>query len=369
MESTKKNTLVFEFPQEAMGPSLFGMSRFDKKLILDRTMIDTFYRNADERSIYIRFKTVEALNDAVLYNGEFHTFEYNDGSTVQVKMSVAGGMYKYVRIFNLPPEVSDDDIGRVFARYGKVRKQVREKFPPECEFDVYSGIRGVYMDILKPIPASLFIRNSKARIYYEGFKNRCFHCKADDHLKINCPQLQKVHHGKYAERSTGSGLTETGPLLYANVAAGMTSKLRQRLEQARQESTDPNDEKNKPTDSDQSANNEELDSADDHSNEDPDMEIEGTNDESSIGTKRALKALRSTSDDSNDDKARAKKTKSLPKRQKNDSAGSSSNESVLEAIQNMPKDTNSTKISNEEAEWSTIAPKSANGKKVKGGKR
>ena len=178
---------------------------------------------------------------------------------------------------------------------------------------LYSGIRGVYMDILKPIPASLFIRNSKARIYYEGFKNRCFHCKADDHLKINCPQLQEVPHGKYAERSTGSGLTETGPLLYiyANMAAGMSSKLSQRLEQARQESTDPNDEKNKPTGSDQSANNEELDYADDHSNEDPDMEIEGTNFESSIGTKRALKALRSTSDDSNYDQGRAKKTKSL----------------------------------------------------------
>lgn len=97
MEPTKKNTLVFEFPKDAMGPSLFEMSRFGKKLIAKRTTIDTCYRNADEKSIYIRFKTEEALNDAVLYNPEFDTFEYNDGSKVQVKMAVAGGMYKYVR--------------------------------------------------------------------------------------------------------------------------------------------------------------------------------------------------------------------------------------------------------------------------------
>lgn len=222
MESTKKHTLVFEFPKEAMGPSLFEMSRFSKKLTADRTMMDTCYRNADEKCIYIRFKTAEAFNDAVLYNPEMHTFEYNDGSTAQVKMSVAGGMYKYVRIFNLPPEVSDDDIGRVLARYGKIRKQVREKFPPECEFDVYSGIRGAYMDIQKQIPASLFIRNSKARIYYEGFKNRCFHCKADDHLKVNCPQLQKGQN-EHSEGRSSEGQTDSAPLLYAKVAAGGSS--------------------------------------------------------------------------------------------------------------------------------------------------
>lgn len=375
MESTKKNTLVFEFPKDAMGPSLFEMSRFGKKLTADRTMMDTCYRNADEKSIYIRFKTAEAFNDAVLYNGEIHTFEYNDGSTVQVKMAVAGGMYKYVRIFNLPPEVSDDDIGRVLARYGKIRKQVREKFPPECEFDVYSGIRGVYMDIQKPIPASLFIRNSKARIYYEGFKNRCFHCKADDHLKVNCPQLQEGQKGAAAELRKGNSSNEAGHTSYSDVAAGASSLLAQRLEQARKiesseviphdDSNDPAKEADKPDDKAEAACKEGTSSTDDQQS--TDMELERTTDEASNGTKRALRALRSTSDESNDEQERANKLKSLPKRQKNDSAGSSGNESILEVIQNLPKDKEAGKNGKDRTEWSTVTQKNPNGKR--GGKR
>lgn len=380
MEPTKKNTLVFEFPKDAMGPSLFEMSRFCKKLIGDRTMIDTCYRNADEKSVYIRFKKPEAFNDAVLYNPEIHTFEYNDGSSVQVKMSVAGGMYKYVRIFNLPPEVSDDEIGRVLARYGKIRKQVREKFPPECEFDAYSGIRGAYMDIQKQIPASLFIRNSKARIYYDGFKNRCFHCKADDHIKVNCPQLQEPQHEDGAGSSSGTqgnGLTPQGPVLYANVASGASPNLALRLEKARtieasegniqDESMDSMEETFRMDGSEKVACAGEASVTNDDPNRNDNMEIDETRNEANNTIKRVLAASRSTSDESTDEQGQKGKKKSLTKRQKNDSTGHSGDESILEVIQNLPKDKASSMKDGEGEGWSTVAHKNVTGKR--GGKR
>lgn len=48
------------------------------------------------------------------------------------------------------------------------------------------------MEISKELPANLYISHFKARIYYEGLKNRCFYCKSEEHQKANCPKLASV---------------------------------------------------------------------------------------------------------------------------------------------------------------------------------
>ena len=54
---------------------------------------------------------------------------------------------------------------------------------------MYSGVRGVHIEISKELPANLFIGHYKARLYYEGLKNKCFYCKGEGHLKATCPKL------------------------------------------------------------------------------------------------------------------------------------------------------------------------------------
>lgn len=47
------------------------------------------------------------------------------------------------------------------------------------------------MDIKKEIPSTLFVANRRARLYYEGLKQRCFLCKEEGHLKADCPQNKR----------------------------------------------------------------------------------------------------------------------------------------------------------------------------------
>ena len=86
------------------------------------------------------------MNYAVTHNPEQLSFHYANGKTVQVRMSVAGGNVQYVRIFDLPPEVPDKDVSLVLGKYGKVKRVIREKFPAELGLDMFTGVRGIYMD-------------------------------------------------------------------------------------------------------------------------------------------------------------------------------------------------------------------------------
>lgn len=183
-----RNTLVFRFPQGASNPSLVEMARFIKAFDADKETMETSYKISDERCFCIKFKTERAMKDALLQNPEYHLFQYSNGSSAEVRMGVMGGCQRYVRVFDLPPEVPDLDIALVLGKYGVVKRTVREKFPAELELDLFSGIRGVYMDIKKEIPAALYFLNRKGRIYYDGLKQKCFQCKKEGHLKVDCPQ-------------------------------------------------------------------------------------------------------------------------------------------------------------------------------------
>ena len=188
-----RNTLVFRFPQGASNPSLVEMARFIKGFDADRETMETSYKISEERCFCIKFKSERAMKDALLQNPECHQFQYSNGSSTEVRMGVMGGCQRYVRVFDLPPEIPDIDIALVLGKYGVVKRTVREKFPAELELDLYTGIRGVYMDIKKEIPAALYFLNRKGRIYYDGLKQKCFQCKKEGHLKVDCPQGKRNH--------------------------------------------------------------------------------------------------------------------------------------------------------------------------------
>lgn len=188
MDGLVKNTLMFRFPDGAPGPSVVEIARFVKSFDADKFTMESSYKISEERCICIKFMNERAMKDALMQNPENHVFQYSSGETVEVKMSVAGGCSKYIRIFDLPPEVPDQEIGNVLGKYGVVRRMVREKFPAQLELDLTTGVRGVYIEIKKEIPATLFFLNRRGRIYYEGVKHKCFLCKQEGHLKADCPR-------------------------------------------------------------------------------------------------------------------------------------------------------------------------------------
>lgn len=190
MEDTLvKNTLMFKFPDGAMGPSLIEVARFVKSLNAETSTMESSYKISEERCICIKFRNEDAMKNTLLNNPENHVFEYSNGNIVEIKMSIAGGCTKYIRIFDLPPEVPDYEIAAVLSKFGKVRRQVREKFPAQLELDLYTGVRGAYVEIKTEIPATLFFLNRRGRVYYEGLKFKCFQCKEEGHIKADCPRI------------------------------------------------------------------------------------------------------------------------------------------------------------------------------------
>lgn len=201
-----KNTLMFRFPEGALGPSVVEMARFVKSFDADKFTMECSYKISEERCICIKFMNERAMKDALMQNPENHVFQYSSGETVEIKMSVAGGCSKYIRIFDLPPEVPDQEIANVLGRFGVVRRMVREKFPPQLELDLTTGVRGVHIEIKKEIPATLFFLNRRGRIYYEGVKHKCFLCKEEGHLKAECPRnVSNIKRKTEAAASAGGG--------------------------------------------------------------------------------------------------------------------------------------------------------------------
>lgn len=206
MEGLVKNTLMFRFPDGATGPSVVEMARFAKSFDADKFTMESVYKISEERCLCIKFMNERSMKDALMQNPEKHVFEYSNGEKVQITMSVAGGCSKYIRIFDLPPEVPDQEISLVLSKYGVVRRMVRERFPAQLELDLTTGVRGVYIEAKKEIPATLFFLNRRGRVYYEGVKHKCFLCKEEGHLKAECPRNkanQKKANDAMVETSAG----------------------------------------------------------------------------------------------------------------------------------------------------------------------
>ncbi|XP_062559694.1 uncharacterized protein LOC134224391 [Armigeres subalbatus] len=75
------------------------------------------------------------MQDALRKNREPRKFCYSSGKTVEVRMIIAGSNIRYVRVFDLPPEIPDEDLSSVLGQYGTVEYSVREKFPVDLGLD------------------------------------------------------------------------------------------------------------------------------------------------------------------------------------------------------------------------------------------
>lgn len=193
MEVTRKNTVKIAFGSSAKAPKHLDVLRFvARQLDIPADSVHSVYKDENDHAYYIKFLDENVFNCFATGLEEQYGFEYEDGSRISVRIEIASSLFRYVRIFNLPPEVDDKDISAVLSQFGTIRQHVREKYPVNYGYSVFSGIRGAHMEISKEIPANLYIGHFKARIFYEGLKNRCFYCKSEEHQKVNCPKLASV---------------------------------------------------------------------------------------------------------------------------------------------------------------------------------
>ena len=53
---------------------------------------------------------------------------------------------------------------------------------------MYTGVRGVHIDVKKRIPPAVDVLNMKARVFYSELSDTCFLCHAVGHRRDTCPQ-------------------------------------------------------------------------------------------------------------------------------------------------------------------------------------
>lgn len=194
----RENTLKLKFGEQSRNPTNTEIFAFFQRQGWDCDMLSAMYR--EDFSLFIKFQKEETLKDALRKLGKQVMFEYENGTKIQVAVSASNGMFKYVRVFGLPPEVDDKHIEAVFAKYASIQQMVRERYPAESGFPIWSGARGLNMELIDDIPAQVYVQSIKARVFYDGIQHRCFVCGSTEHLKAECPKRKSVNTrlGSYA---------------------------------------------------------------------------------------------------------------------------------------------------------------------------
>lgn len=192
----RKNSLRVRFERgspEPTDPEIFGFMK--TRMMLKSEKLVSMYKDRSELSVIIKFKMEEDMRNTLRNLPNAVEFQYNKYESTTVKLSSANAVVKYVRLFNLPPEIADQEISAVMDKFGKIQRMVREKYAENTGFPIWNSVRGVYVEVKEDveIPAMLQIRNLRARVFYEGLVNKCFVCGSAEHLKAECPQKKSVN--------------------------------------------------------------------------------------------------------------------------------------------------------------------------------
>lgn len=187
MAREKENTLKIKFPFGFPRPNEVELANFLIKHGVKGDKVVACYPEVLINCIFVKFISVEDIEAFLKETGHTVTFEYGNKVKVGVQVSSANEDLRYVRCFEVAPEVEDMDIREAFKDFGEVKQIVWERSKPVPGFDVYNGIRGVHILLKEEIPDFVMIAGEKKRIWYHGMVERCFRCKATGHKRSECP--------------------------------------------------------------------------------------------------------------------------------------------------------------------------------------
>lgn len=182
------------------------------------------YNDPYEKCIVIKFASETLMKMCLEQHVGEKSFGYSNGQYSKVMVTDGNEEIKYVRLFYLPPEVPDREIAEFLRKFGVVKKIMHEKRSMASGFNCFSGVRGIYMDVTKEIAPQVYICNYRCRVFYSGMQEKCFVCKATDHLKPDCPNRSVGSEKKLCPRERVKKMEEGFTPIFTNLNALLKSR-------------------------------------------------------------------------------------------------------------------------------------------------
>jgi hypothetical protein len=104
-----------------------------------------------------------------------------------MQIELAGLGIRRVRIANLPPEIKDNVIRDVMAKYGDVREITEEYWSRIYRYKLSTGVRIAEMNLKKHVPSSMIMAGNRVVISYDGQPITCYGCNEHGHQYVECP--------------------------------------------------------------------------------------------------------------------------------------------------------------------------------------
>lgn len=189
MENVRKNTMKCQFDRMAPRPSAADVHEWlTNKLQITVDQVDTLQLDGYQHAVFIKFISQSVLDKFLRKFEGQAVMQLFTGQSVNVSISAAGVECTYVRVFNLPPEVSHEAIGAAFAKYGKVKDIKDEQWSTLYKCNVKNGIRAVGVELKMQIPSVIRIAGFRVQIVYDGQQKTCTICDSHLHLRNDCTQ-------------------------------------------------------------------------------------------------------------------------------------------------------------------------------------
>jgi hypothetical protein len=184
----RQNTIVCIFDTKSPRITAFNIHEWIyEQLRLQEDDILMIQVDGPRRRVYVKFTTGERLQTVFRTIQGRQEYKHETGEISEVQIELAGLGIRRVRIANLPPEIQDNVIRDVMAKYGDVREVTEEYWSRIYRYKVSTGVRIAEINLKKHVPSSLIMAGNRVLISYDGQPITCYGCNEQGHQYVECP--------------------------------------------------------------------------------------------------------------------------------------------------------------------------------------
>lgn len=187
MMPTRDNTVRIKYPPESAKPTETEIVRFLVKHNIIGDNVTAVYPDVRAKCYFVKFVSDDYAKNFVESATKDGVFEYSNKVTTNVSVYDANEDIRVVRIFELAPEIHDDDVKAALQAYGDIKNITWEQTKTESNFSFYNGVRAIQMNVTAEVPDRITLSGEKKRVSYPGMVEKCYRCNQAGHKRFQCP--------------------------------------------------------------------------------------------------------------------------------------------------------------------------------------